>query len=71
MKPRTILDGQGGVHRTTTIDVTPCGKQGYTSRKHAATAAAAARRRTGDDIHVYRCGDCHCLHIGHRPWWAR
>ncbi len=71
MRPRTIIDNEGRVHRSKVITGTPCGKNGYASRKLAASAAAASRRHTGDDIHAYRCSACHCFHIGHRPWWAR
>ena len=71
MRPVTHTDEHGTVHRSDTIAWTPCGKRGYTSRKLAATVAASARRRTGDDIRHYRCDDCHCFHVGHRPWWAR
>lgn len=73
MRARIVTDVNGRVHRQHTIAHSPCGKQAYTSRKLAATAAAQARKATdGDDIRAYRCIDgCHCWHIGHRPWWAR
>lgn len=71
MRPVTHVDQTGYVHRSKTITHTPCGKQGYTSRKLAATAAAISRRASGQNIRPYRCDGCHCWHIGHPPWWAR
>lgn len=65
-----MRDGDGVVRgRTKIITTTPCGKQGYTSRKVAKNRAAIARAETGEPIHAYRCAGCHCWHIGHPPGW--
>lgn len=51
-----------------------CGlaKVRYTGRKRAATGAASVRRRTGDEIAVYRCPGSHGVwHVGHPIGWKR
>lgn len=48
-----------------------CGKRAYSSRKLALHAAAMARKIAGENVHVYKCGPCHCWHIGHPPGLPR
>jgi hypothetical protein len=71
MRARKLHDhATGSVYGTTkTIRDTPCGKQGYTSRKVALERAAIARRETGEPIQAYKCTSCHLHHIGHPPGW--
>jgi hypothetical protein len=72
VKPRTIVDvATGKVTRTQLIPHTPCGKNGYTTRKIAAAVAKRASKETGDTIEAYRCKrGCHCWHIGHPPGYS-
>ena len=72
MKPRTIVDfATGKVTRSMLISNTPCGKNGYTSRKLAASVAKRSSKETGDHIEAYRCKNgCHCWHIGHPPGYS-
>lgn len=70
MRSRRIRTSDGViVGRTKVLKRTPCGKNGYTSRKLALAAAAAARRATGEPIDAYKCTRCHLHHIGHPPGW--
>lgn len=59
----------GEVTRTPIRRQTPCGKQGYSSKKIAKYHANVQRKATGEDIEAYRCWKpgCHCWHLGHRP----
>lgn len=71
MRPRTIVDyATGQVSRTKILERTPCGKQGYTSRKLAATKAKRSSKETGERIEAYRCERCHVWHIGHPPGYS-
>lgn len=73
MRSRRLRTSDGVVvGRTKILRQTPCGKQGYTSRKLALHAAAIARNETGEPIHAYRCSvGCHCWHLGHPPGWRQ
>lgn len=67
MKARKLHDlATGAVYGTTkVIDRTPCGKQGYTSRKVALERAAIERQASGLPLAAYKCTDgCHVWHIG-------
>lgn len=67
MRPVTrVANGTGKVTRSKVVERTPCGKQGYSSKKLAKTNAAISARETGDLIEAYKCrAGCHCWHIGH------
>lgn len=56
---------------TVTTRSTLCGKLAYSSKKVALANAAHARRETGENIRAYKCGPCHCWHIGHPPGLPR
>lgn len=72
MRAPTRTSESGKVHRLRVIPTTACGKQGYVTRKLAATAAAVERKRSGEPIFAYRCvRGCHLFHIGHPPGWKR
>lgn len=73
MRPRTVVDtNTGRVRRTPVVRDTPCGKNGYTSRKLAAAVAKRASKQTGETIEAYRCPHgCHVWHVGHPPGYAR
>lgn len=68
MRPVVVANPETGeVVRSKVLRRTPCGKQGYSSRKIAAGRAAIVRRDHGEAVHHYHCRDCHCWHIGHPP----
>lgn len=68
MKPVTHTHPETGlVVRSKVRRSTPCGKQGYTSKKHAKYVANVESKRTGEDIRPYHCFGCHCYHVGHPP----
>lgn len=72
MKARKIrAQGDGSVHTVKMVMSSRCGKNGYSSRKLALHAAAMARKIAGENVHVYKCGPCHCWHIGHPPGLPR
>lgn len=40
------------------------GKKPYTSYRHAEFDARQIRRKDEGIVHVYRCRDCQCWHVG-------
>lgn len=72
MKARRIVNlADGRVHVSRTAPSAQCGKTAYTSKKVALHAAAMSRHHTGENIRAYKCGPCHCWHIGHPPGLPR
>ena len=68
MRPVVVRDDGTGYFRRLHTVPSECGKQAYTSRKRAATAAKASTRISGEFIEPYHCwSPCHAWHIGHPP----
>lgn len=44
--------------------VIKCSKKSYFSFKHADFDARQIRRKDEGIVHVYRCRDCQCWHVG-------
>lgn len=65
MQPHVEIGDDGKVYRHK-VTKSRCGKNAYTSRKLALSAAAIARKTTGEDIRAYKCPyGCHAWHQGH------
>lgn len=71
MKPVRRISGRGHVTVVKAARSPVCGKLAYSSKKVALATAAHARRETGENIRAYKCGPCHCWHIGHPPGLPR